>query len=184
MNAQLRKTSDSQNFVLLLNLFCLFILNSSLFCYLVLYLLLCPLLCLLLFFILDSPLFYCLIVYLLLFLVLDLPLFYCLVICPLLFFVAEFQFFYHRFLCLVYLFFLDLYLSEHSNNPYQRSLGPACQPALQSPFVHSRFLIRIIRTIIAACTIRPIITNASGVLILHSSTLVYWPTIIIKKRRT
>ena len=134
--------------MLLLDLLRPLILNSPFFHRLVLCPLLCPLLCLFL-----HP-FLCLLLYLPLFLVLD-PLLFCrLVMCPLLFlisdpplfcshvmllfFVTKFQLCCCRFLvCWVYLFFLDLHLLEHSNSPCHISLGSACQPALQSPFVHS-----------------------------------------------
>lgn len=88
------------NFVFLLDVLYLLASNSLFLHHLVLSPLLCSLLCLFLF------------------LILDLLLFCHLVVCLLwlLFLVAEFQLFCCRFLCLVHFFFFDLYLLEHSNN--------------------------------------------------------------------
>lgn len=98
----------------------------------------------------------CLVIYLLLFLILNPPLFYYLIVYPLrlhlqlfscliilLFLIVEFQLFY-CFLCLVYLFFLHLHLLEYSNNLCQMSFGPAYQLVLQNFFVCSRLLVHTI----------------------------------------
>lgn len=207
-NIWLRENSTLQNFVLLLDLFRPFIINTLLFCCFVLGMLLSPLLwplmCLvlytLLFLVLDPLLFCRLVVCLHLFFVLD-PLMFChfiespfsfLVLNPLLssclvillFLVLEFQLFCCRFLCLVYFFILDLHILEHSNNPCQMSLGLACQPALQSLFVRFRHPTHIIRTIGSTYTIRPIPMNVSGVSIVRLSTVACWPAIINKMRQT
>ena len=177
-----------------MDLLCHLVINPPLFRCLVLYLFFCPLLCLLLYLLLCLLL--CPLLYSLLFFVLNPLLFCCLIVCSLwlhlkiflrlvifLFFVAEFQLFACNFLLyMVYLFFLYLHLSNLSNNPYQMSLRPTYQSALQSLFVYSRLLVYTIWTITMVFIIQTIITNVSEVSRLYSSTLACRPAIMIKKR--
>lgn len=61
--------------------------------------------------------------------------------------------FYCPFLYLNQLFFINLYLLEHSNDLCQMSLSFIYLLDLQSSFVYSRLLVHIIQIIITACII-------------------------------
>lgn len=113
-NTRLKKRNGLQNFVFLLNLSRLFVLNPLLFCCLILCLLLYLFLWPLLFFILDPLLFYYLVINPLLFLIFDLSLFCWLVICPFLFLILDPLLFCYFVIYLLWLYFqLFHYLVMH-----------------------------------------------------------------------
>lgn len=104
--------------------------------------------------------------------------------CFTLIFCCGIQLFYCHFLCLINLLLLDLHLLKHSNNLCQINFGPMCKLTLENSFVRSQISAHMIETITMTCRIRLISTNSSWVLILHSSTLVCWLAIMIKKSWT